>query len=161
MYSQCLLACICNQEHENGKLIIITSGHSKLTTGSIAAAHSWISDHIDYTISWYQSRIHRAYDIVATTYRTILRYHAWTHDIMHERTSRVCCSHTAMAASASDWCRLPCTPSVAPSASHSLRYTYHAVHCIGSLGWKLGDGSCTSGGLNYACRKAHCARCTA
>jgi len=79
MYSQCLLACICNQEHENGKLIIITSGHSKLTTGSIAAAHSWISDHIDYTISWYQSRIHRAYDIVATTYRTILRYHAWTH----------------------------------------------------------------------------------
>ena len=28
---------------------------------------------------------------------------------------------------------------------------------IGSLGWGLGDGSCTSGGLNYACRKAHCA----
>ena len=29
---------------------------------------------------------------------------------------------------------------------------------LGSLGWGLGDGSCTSGGLNYACRKAHCAR---
>jgi len=31
----------------------------------------------------------------------------------------------------------------------------------GSLGWGLGDGSCTSGGLNYACRKAHCTRRTA
>jgi len=29
---------------------------------------------------------------------------------------------------------------------------------IGSLGWGLGEGSHTSGGLNYAYRKADCAR---
>jgi len=27
------------------------------------------------------------------------------------------------------------------------------MQCIGSLGRGLGDGSCTSGGLNYVCRK--------
>jgi len=35
------------------------------------------------------------------------------------------------------------------------------MQSIGSLGWGLGNGSCASGGLNYACRKAHCARRTA
>jgi len=55
---------------------------------------------IQRTISW------RAY---------IVRYRARTH------VSRVLCSHTAAAASASNWCRSPCTLSVAPSASHSLR----------------------------------------
>jgi len=29
------------------------------------------------------------------------------------------------------------------------------------MGWGLGDGTCTSVGLNYACRKAQCARRTA
>jgi len=45
----------------------------------------------------------------------IVRYRARTH------VSRVHCLHTAVAASASDWCRLQCTPSMAPSASRSLR----------------------------------------
>jgi len=59
----------------------------------------------------------------------IVRYHARTH------VSRMRCSHTAAAASASDWCRSPCTLSVAPSASHSLRQTYHAAH------WEPGVGT--------------------
>jgi len=54
---------------------------------------------IERTISW------RAY---------IVRYRARTH------VSHVRCSHTAAAASASDWRRFSCTPSVAPSASRSL-----------------------------------------
>ena len=41
----------------------------------------------------------------------IVRYRARTH------VSRVRSSHTAVAASACDSCRLPCTPSVAPSVS--------------------------------------------
>jgi len=45
----------------------------------------------------------------------IVWYHARTHIF------RVRCSHTAAAASAPDWCRLPCTLSVAPFASHSLQ----------------------------------------
>jgi len=44
----------------------------------------------------------------------IVRYRARTH------VSRMRCSHAAVAASASDWCRSPCTPSVAPTASRSL-----------------------------------------
>jgi len=40
----------------------------------------------------------------------IVRYRAQRH------ISRVHCSHTAAAASASDWRRSPCTLSVAPSA---------------------------------------------
>jgi len=84
----------------------------------------------------------------------IVRYHARTH------ISRALCSHTAAAASASDWCRrssahhpwlpLPHIPSSRPIMKHT-----------GSLGWGLGDGSPTSGGLRYLCRKAHCARRTA
>ena len=82
--------------------------------------------------------------------RYIVRYHARTH------VSCVRCSHTAAAASASDWCRLPCKPSVAPSASRSCGRPI--MQRIGSLGWGLGNGSRTSGGLNYAYRKADCAR---
>ena len=46
---------------------------------------SQISDHIDYTISRYRSRIRQAYDIVAAVYRTI--------SSVHERMSRACAAH--------------------------------------------------------------------
>jgi len=62
------------------------------------------SDYIVYTISRYRLRIQRAYDILWRPY--IVRYRARTY------VSRVRCSHTAAAASASDLCRLPCTTSV-------------------------------------------------
>jgi len=115
---------------------------------------STCSDHIDYTISRYWSRIRRAYDIVAAIYRTIsVQYRARTH------VSRVRCSHTQR--------RRLCLIAVACRAHRPWRLLSH-VPCgrpimqrIGSLGWGLGDGSCSSGGLNYACRKAHCARRTA
>ena len=85
----------------------------------------------------------------------IVQYHARTH------VSRVRCSHTAAAASASDCCRLPCTPSMDWLPLPHVPCGRPIMQCIGSLGWGLGDGSCASGALNYACRKAHCARRTA
>jgi len=69
------------------------------------------SDHIDYMILRYRSRIHRAYDIVEAIHRTI-----WCTNARLSHALLLYCS----GASASDWCRLPCTPSVALSASHSL-----------------------------------------
>jgi len=84
------------------------------------------SDHLNYTISRYQSGIHRAYDIVAAIYRTI--------SCTNARLSRMRCSHTAAAASASDWCRSPCTPSVAPSHVPRGR---PITQRTGSLGWGL------------------------
>jgi len=114
------------------------------TTFRIMLRRDMSSDHIDYTISRYRSRIHWAYDIVTAIYRTI------------SCTNARLCSHTAAAASASDWRRLPCKPSVAPSASRSCGRPI--MQRIGSLGWGLGNGSRTSGGLNYAYRKADCAR---
>ena len=104
----------------------------------------WIafSDHIDYTISRYRSRIRRAYDIV------------------HERTSHACAAHTLQRRrlrlidvarrAHRPWLPLSHVPCGRPIMQRT-----------GSLGWGLGDGSRTSGGLNYACRNAHCARRTA
>jgi len=83
----------------------------------------------------------------------IVRYRARTH------VSRVRCSHTAE--SAFDSCRSPCTPSVDWLPLPHIPCGRPIMQRIGSLGWGLGDGSCTSGGLNYACRKAYCARRTA
>jgi len=103
-----------------------------------------ISDRIDYTIS----RIRRAYDIMVL------------YDIVHERMSRACAAHILQRRHLSlidvarrahrPWLPLPHVPCGRP-----------IMQRIGSLGWGLGDGSHASGGLNYACRKAHCARRTA
>jgi len=72
----------------------------------------------------------------------IVRYHSRTH-VSHLR-----CSHTAAAASASDWCRSPCTPSGPWLPLSHIPCGRPIMQRIGSLGWGLGDGICTSGGLN-------------
>ena len=107
------------------------------------------SDHVDHTISRYRSRIHRAYDIVVAIYRTI--------SCMN--TSHACAAH------APQWQHLHLID-VTCRAHHPWLPLPH-IRCggpmmqhIGSLGWGLGDGSCTSGGIKYACRKAHCAHRT-
>jgi len=66
----------------------------------------------------------------------IVWYRARTH------ISRVRCSHTA--AAASDWCRSPCTPSVDWLPLPHFPCGRPIMQCIGSLGWGLWDGSCTS-----------------
>ena len=108
------------------------------------------SDHIDYTISRYRSWIHRVYDIVVAIYRMI--------SCTNECTSLTCTAHMPQQRRLIDvaclayrlWLPLPHVPCRRP-----------IMQRIASLRWGLGDGSCTSGGLNYACRKAHCARRTA
>ena len=72
------------------------------------------SDHIDYTISRYRSQIHPAYDIVAAIYRTI--------SCTNARLTRVLLTHCSGGVCVwLTWRRSPCTPSVAPSVSRSLR----------------------------------------
>jgi len=78
------------------------------------------------------------------------------YDIVQERTSRACAAHIPqrrrlrlidVACHAHrPWLPLPHIPCGKP-----------IMQRIGSLGWGLGDGSCSSDGLNYVCRKAHCA----
>jgi len=83
-----------------------------------------------------------------------------SYDIVHERTSRACAAHILQR-------RRLRLIDVARRAHRpwtgSLCLTFLAVDlscsALGACGG--GDGSCTSGGLNYACRKAHCARRTA
>jgi len=67
------------------------------------------------SITWYHDIDRGFIERTISRQPHIVRYRARTH------ISRVCCSHTAAAASASDWCRSPCTPFMAPSASRSLR----------------------------------------
>jgi len=116
---------------------------------SVSEHHHRTSDHVDHTISRYRSRIHRAYDIVVAIYRTI--------SCMN--TSRACAAH------APQWQHLHLID-VTCRAHHpwlplpDIRCGRPMMQHIGSMGWGLGDGSCTSGGLKYACRKAHCAHRT-
>jgi len=106
----------------------------------------WLSDHIDYTISRYRSWIRRAYDIVAAIYRTI--------SCTNARLARALLTHRIGGV----WLM-----SLAVHTVHgSLWLTFPVVDLsCSALGAWGGDGSRTSGGLNYACRKAHCARLTA
>jgi len=106
------------------------------------------SDHIDYTIA------------ISISDSSSVRYRGdhISYDIVHERTSDACAAHTPQRLRLID---------VARRAHRPWLSLFH-VPCgrpimqrIGSLGWGLGDGSCTSSGLNYACRKAHCTRRTA
>ena len=100
-------SCSKSQHHDDVRIVLMTV--KRLSSSSTAFQVVIISitryrdidrRFIQRTISW------RPY---------IVRYRARTH------VSCVRCSHTAAAASASDWRRSPCTTSVAPSVSRSLR----------------------------------------
>jgi len=112
----------------------------------VSFCHVNCSDHIDYTISRYRSRIHRS-----------VRYRGGRilYDIIHERTSHACAAHIPQQRHLRliDVARRAHHPWLPPP---HLTYSRPIMQRIGSLGWGLGDG--TSGGLNYACRKADCAR---
>jgi len=111
------------------------------TTGTFALVST--IDHIDYTISRYRSRIHREYDIVAGIYRTISCTNArLARALLTYRSGGVCLIDVAYRAHR-PWLPLPHVP-----------WGRHIMQ------WGLGDGSRTSGRLNYACRKADCARHT-
>ena len=104
-----------------------------------------VSDHIDYTIS--------------TADSSSVRYRAGhiSYDIVHERMSRAYAAHIPQRRclrlidvahrAHRPWLPLPHIACGRPIMQRT-----------GSLGWGLQYGSRTSGGLNYACRKADCAR---
>jgi len=97
------------------------------------------SDHIDYTIADSSSVRYRGGHI--------------SYDIVHERTSRACAAHIPQR-------RHLCLIDVACRAHRPWLPLPHIPCGKPIMQWGLGGGSRTSGGLNYACRKADCARRT-
>jgi len=107
------------------------------------------SDHIDIAI------------LIADSSSVRYRGVHISYDIVHERTSLTYTAHipkqqrlhlidVVSRRAHRPWLPLPHIPCGRP-----------IMQRIGSLWWGLGNGSRASGGLNYACRKAHCACHTA